>query len=341
MSYMDCMSRVKILIMLCLALFKYLNILFWVSLILFIILRLMPLDPSGMLIPPTATPHDVAIIRHNLGLDQPIWVQYKIWIINLLSGDFGVSIQTGEPVIQSLKNAIPITSLLVFCAIIIGICLGLVLTLFAFYFQNTWISRSIEVFNNMTLSIPEFLWSILLIFIFGLILNWLPFFGLIDPSVQLHPLSDNLLINIVLNHDLSVLSNLMAHLFMPIMVLAMSILPMIVKTLYVQLQLVYQQDFIKFAQLRGHPKRYILLRHALPNAIYPTIALIAVQASMLVGGTLLVETIFGLPGLGALMLKGITNQDLPIIQSVALCYGIAVLFINIVIKFISLHFESH
>lgn len=333
------MSLVKACTMPCIALFKYLNILFWVSLILFVILRLMPLDPSGMLIPPTATHEDVAIIRQHLGLDQPIWVQYKIWLINLLSGDFGVSIQTGEPVVKSIKNAIYVTLLLVFCAVVFGVCMGLVLTLFAFYFQNTWMSRCIEFFINITISIPEFLWSILFIFIFGLMLNWLPFFGLIDSNIPLKPLSDHLLINILLQFDFRVFGNLMAHLLMPTLVLAMSILPMIVKTLYVQLQLVYQQDFIKFAQLRGHSKRYILLHHALPNAIYPTIALIAVQASMLVGGTLLVETIFGLPGLGALMLKGITNQDLPIIQAVALCYAVIVLFINIILKLIAHRFE--
>lgn len=151
-----------------------------VSIIVFVVLRAIPADPLAMLLPPNATNEDADRMRHAFGLDRSIAEQYLIWLGNVLQGDLGTSIQSRLPVIQLIRTSLPITLELVFCALVVGISIGVTLGLLTFLARGTALEKACEIVASFAQSIPEFLWGILLILLFGLWLRALPFIGPID-----------------------------------------------------------------------------------------------------------------------------------------------------------------
>lgn len=314
---------------------KYLLLILMVTLFIFFLLRLAPLDPTGLLISPTSTAADVLILKHRLGLDLPLWQQYINWITGVLHGNAGASFISGESVNTLVLQALPITLFIITFSIICSVILAFLFAGIAFYYRKSLLSVWIDQLNNIFLCIPDFLWSIALVFIFGITLHFLPVFGLVDPALDL-PLANNQSLFIqLITAGPSAWQSLAIHLLLPTTALIMGLTPLQMKNLFNQLTFIYQQDYILFARLRGQSERLILLRQALPNALPAALALLSNQASMLVGGTLLVETLFGLPGLGMLIIKALGNQDLPLIEGVALCYILLVIIIQMICQVFS------
>ncbi|WP_249031679.1 ABC transporter permease [Tenebrionicola larvae] len=311
-------------------LIKYFLITIAVTFLLFSLLRLMPLDPTAMAQSPTATTEDIAKLKQYLLLDKPLLTQYGIWLRNLLHGDIGNAIQTGKPVADTLRETLPVTAILIFMALLSAIIHGIFIALIAFLLRRKCVIIFIDTINNLCISIPAFLWALLLIFFLGIYANFFPFFGLVSPGMTLDSGNTPLINKIITSNRPEIWFNSLLHFILPCYALSLTLIPVIVKNTFNQLSAVFQHDYISYAKLRGISTTRILLFHALPNALPPVIALISVQASMLVGGTLLVENIFGLPGSGMMMLKAIATQDLPLIQGIALCYAIAVIFIQAV-----------
>lgn len=307
---------------------KYIAIVIGVSLLLFFLLRLAPLDPTAMLVSPTSTPADISRIKHSLGLDLPLWRQYLFWLSHLLHGSLGVSLVSGETISAMIFQALPVTLFLVGNTLVLSILLSLLLALSAYYYRGRYIAYIIDFINNIFICVPDFLWGIALVFIFGITFHLLPFFGLIDADVALSNNVSSNILSIILSFNINALCSLMAHFVLPTVALVMGITPLQVKNLFNQLTQIYRQDYIHYAKLRGFLPLRLLVTQALPNACPSAIALIGNQASMLIGGTLLVETIFGLPGLGMLMIKAINNLDLPLIQGVAFCYTLLVILVQ-------------
>jgi peptide/nickel transport system permease protein len=299
-----------------------------VALVVFVVLRILPVNPLGMLLPPSATAADIAALSHTLGLDRPLWQQFLIWLGQAVRGDFGVSIQSGRDVGQLILQALPTTLQLIGCGLAVGVAAGLASGLLAFRFLGRPLERVLDVGGSIAISVPDFLWAILMILGLGIGLRWLPFLGPIDAGITLPRVTGFLLIDAMLAGDWTALRSVLAHLVMPTLALALGIAPPLMRILRSSLIEVYNEDYIVAARLRGLSENRILLKHALRNAALPTLSMIGMQAGTIIGGTLLLETIYSFPGIGSLMVTAIANHDLPVIQGLALTYAATVLAMN-------------
>jgi dipeptide transport system permease protein len=302
-----------------------------VSIIVFVVLRAIPADPLAMMLPPNATYEDAERMRQAFGLDRSIPEQYLIWIGQALRGDLGASIQSRIPVTQLILAALPTTIELVICALIVGISVGIALGLLTFWGRGTILERVGETVASLAQSIPEFLWGILLILLFGLWLQALPFIGPIDARMLVPSRTGFLLVDTLLAGRLDAFGSRLFHLILPTLAIALIKIPLIMRLLRSSLVEVYTEDYINSARLRGVSETRILFRHALRNASIPTVTLIGVQAAHMFGGTLLIEAIYSLPGLGNLMIGAIRTHDLPLIQGITLTYCAVVLLLNSVV----------
>jgi peptide/nickel transport system permease protein len=306
-----------------------------VSMLVFSILRLLPTDPISMLLPMNATQDDIARIRHALGFDRSITVQYVVWLSDFLHGNLGLSIQSREPVAALIQHGLPTTLELVFCSLVVGTALGLAFGLLNFHWRGSAFDHVGEVTGSLLLAVPDFLWGILLMLTLGIGLQWLPFIGPVDPAIHIRPVTGFLLVDALISFRLDAIASVLGHLAIPVVALAMAIIPLIMRVLRASLAEAYAEEYIHSARLRGIDEFRILFGQALKNAILPTISIIGVQAGMMFGSTLLIETIFGLPGLGNLMVVAVRATDLPLIQDIAMTYCIIVMVINTSVDVVS------
>jgi peptide/nickel transport system permease protein len=304
-------------------------ILICVSALVFVILRLLPADPVAMSLPPGATAEDLAKLRQAFGLDRSIPEQYVIWLGKLVTGDFGGSIYFRRPVFDLVSKALPATVELVALGLILGVALGIAGGLAMFAWRGRAGEQVLDLGTSGLMAIPEFLWAILLILLFGVALPILPFIGRLSPGLALPPpVTGFLLLDSLITLRLDVLGSALRHMVLPASALAIGLAPLVMRVLRSSLMEVIQEDYITQARLRGISERTILVRHALKNAALPTISLIGVQGGFMFGGTVLVEMIFAYPGMGNLMVDAVRNHDLPVIQVVGLVYCVLVLAIN-------------
>jgi peptide/nickel transport system permease protein len=310
-------------------------ILLAVSALLFVVLHALPVDPAAMSLPPNATLAEITARRQEMGLDRPLPQQYLIWLSQVLHGDFGASIHYRRSALGLVAAALPATiELAVFASVIAGV-LGLAGGLVLFHVRGTRTETAMDVGSIALLSVPEFLWSLFFILVFGVALQWLPFTGRLDPGLRLPQGSglDSgfLLADALIAGQMDVFRSALRHMILPAFALGIAFSPAIMRVLRSSLIDVYLEDYIRMARLRGLSEWRILVCHALKNAFLPTLSLMGVQFGFLFGGTLLVEVIFSYPGLGNLMVDAVRNADLPIIEIVGLAYCIMVLTINTVV----------
>ena len=308
-------------------------ILLVVSLLLFIALRVLPIDPAAMSMPPTATKDEIEIARQQMGLDRPLPEQYAIWLAQLVTGDLGRSTHLRRPVAGLLAEALPATIELTVLAMIVAGSLGLAggLMLFALRSEDgraDAVEAMAETGTTLMMSIPEFLWALLFILVFGVLLEALPFTGRLGPGLARPMVTGFLLLDTLLVRDLAAFLSAAQHMILPAIALGIAFAPPIMRVLRSSLIDVYHEDYIRQARLRGLSETRVLLGHALRNAALPTLTLMGVQFGFLFGGSLLVEVIYSYPGMGNLMVDAVRNADLPIIQAVGLTYCVVVLLIN-------------
>ncbi len=303
-------------------------ILFVVSVLLFVALRVLPVDPAAMSMPPNATKEEIEGARRAMGLDRPLPEQYAIWAGSALRGDFGRSIHLRRDVRGLVAETLPGTIELAVAAMLVASLLGIGGGLLLFALRDRRGEAAAETMTTLMMSVPEFLWALLFIFVFGVALQAMPFMGRLDPGMQRPVLTGFLLLDAILVGRLDILRSALVHLVLPAIALGLAFAPPIMRVLRASLLDVYHEDYIRQARLRGISETRILLFHALKNAILPTLTLMGVQFGFLFGGSLLVEVIYSYPGMGNLMVDAVRNADLPIIQLVGLTYCVVVLFIN-------------
>ena len=307
-------------------------ILLCVSVLVFVILRLLPADPVSMSLPPGATAADFERLNRELGFDRPIPAQYGIWLGKFLVGDLGASIHFRRPVADLVGAALPATVELVAVGLALGSVAGVLGGLVMFAWRDRSGEGALDLASTAMMSIPEFLWALLLILGLGVALPLLPFIGRISPDIGAPPhLTGFLLLDSLIAFRLDALASAATHLVLPSLALAIGLAPLVMRVLRSSLLETVGEDYVALARLRGLSERRVLLRHALPNAALPTLSLIGVQGGFMFGGTVLVEVIFGYPGLGNLIVDAVRNHDLPVIQAVALVYCLLVLAINAVV----------
>jgi peptide/nickel transport system permease protein len=303
-------------------------ILLIVSALLFAVLRALPVDPAAMSLPPNATIAEIEAKRREMGLDRPLPEQYLIWLRGALHGDFGSSIQLRSDAGALVAATLPATIQLALAAMVIAGVLGFGGGLLLFRVRGTVLEPITDLLSIVLLSIPEFLWGLILLFVFGVVLRALPFTGQVAPGLPVPHITGFLLLDSLLIGRLDVFVSGCRHLILPAAALGLAFSPTIMRVLRSSLFDVYHEDYIQQARLRGLSEHQILIGHALKNAALPTITLAGVQFGILFSGTLLVEVIYSYPGMGNLMVDAVRNADLPLIQAIGLTYCVVVLFIN-------------
>ena len=298
------------------------------SIVVFFVLRALPADPLALLLPPNATQADAEVVRHALGLDRSIVIQYLIWLRDALSGNLGSSIAFREPVTRLLANTLPATLELSFVGLALALAVSIPGGLLLYGTRGTFIENILDLLVVCMLSIPSFLWAIFLMLGFGVMLGWLPFAGRVDSGIVIPAGTGFLLFDYLVNLQFGYWKNALTHLILPASALALGFSPLVIRVLRSSLLESSEEHYVTVARQRGLSERQIILDHMLRNSALPTITLIGAQFGFLFGGTLLVETIFSYPGVGNLMVQAVHNHDLPLIQGIALVFCITTLLIN-------------
>jgi peptide/nickel transport system permease protein len=272
--------------------------LFVVSLIVFAITQILPADAAVMLLGENATAEALAAVREKLGLDAPVWLQYGRWLIGVLHGDFGASMRTGQPVGPVLFEALGRSLLLALFAILLMLCLALPLGIVAAVRHGKTSDLAVSVTSYIGVSVPEFVSATLLILVLADWLQWLPATGYV-------PLTEDL-------------PRGLKHLVLPVLTVSIILIAHVSRMVRSELVDVLHTDYIRAARLKGLSARAVLFKHALRNALLPTVTIVALDVGYLLGGVIVVEEIFALPGIGRQLIVAIQSRDLPSIQAGAL-----------------------
>lgn len=286
-----------------------------ITFIVFLLVRMLPGDPILMYLTQQdieeITPEQVAIIRHDLGIDRPLLVQYFDWLGSVLTGDLGTSIIHRGAVIEDIKHRLPITLHLGALAFIISIIVGIPMGVITAVRRGTWMDNFLTSLGNLGVTIPIFWLGILLIYGFGLKLNWLPIYGYTSPFED--PLQN------------------LRQIIMPVFCLSVPAIASAVRLTRSSMLEVLRQDYIRTAWSKGLRERAVIVRHALKNGLIPVITLKGMTLASIVGGSVLIETVFSIPGMGRLAVEGLFSQDYTVVQDVMLITGLVVLASNLLI----------
>ncbi|OXC77785.1 ABC transporter permease [Caballeronia sordidicola] len=301
------------------------------SLIVFVVLRLIPADPLAMMLPPNATPADAALLRHQLGLDKPIPSQFLIWIVNALHGNLGASISFQQPVATLIGSTLPATLELCLAALVISLIISVPGGVFAYAVTDRRGELPVSFAVVLMQSVPSFLWALLLIALLGVYLPVLPFSGRVGDGIPMPHLTGILLIDFLVKGQFSDWLSAASHLVLPSLALAFGFAPLVIRVLRSSLLDQRNESYVGVARLRGVSESRILWRHMLKNAALPALTMIGVQFGFLFGGALLVEMIFSFPGVGNLMVQAVRNNDLVLIQGIAIVFCALMLVINAIV----------
>lgn len=282
-----------------------------VALTLFALLHLTPGDPAQIIAGDYATPQDIAKIRAALGLDKPLLIQAGIWLGNVLRGDLGTSIYSGLPVTTLIAQRVGPTVALTLLAMLISVTLAVPLGVLAAWRQGSWIDRVIMIFSVSGFSMPVFWLGFLLVWVFSIWLGVLPVQGY-------QPLAEGPW-------------QFLRHLILPAATLSLIYMALIARMTRASMLGVLGEDYVRTAFAKGLPPRRVLLGHALKAASLPVVTIIGVGFALLIGGAVVTESVFALPGIGRLTVDAIVRRDYPVIQGVILIISGVYVLLNLVI----------
>ena len=297
-------------------LIQSLFVLILVTLIVFFVMRLLPGDPLLLYMSQSAEletmpPEMLDKLRHEFGLDKPVMVQYVVWLSDILKGDFGTSIFYHEKVGKLMLERFPVTLHLGLLAWLTSATLGIIAGLLAAVRRGKWVDKVVTPLTYIGVTIPVFWLGILLIFTFGLKLSWLPISGYTSP------LDDFWLST--------------RQVVMPVICLAVFGLAANARQMRSSMLDVIQQDYIRTAWSKGLRERIIVIRHALKNSLIPVITLMGISISIIFGGSVLVETVFAIPGVGRLLVSSIFGQDYVVVQAISFVVALVVQMSNLIV----------
>jgi peptide/nickel transport system permease protein len=281
------------------------------SLLTFLIASLLPGDLAYVVLGDQATPDKVAALRHDMGLDQPIWWRFVSWLGHVLQGDLGRSFRTGQTVLQAVRERLPVSIELMLMAEIIGLAVGVPIAIACAVRNGGAFDRFMTGSAFAMLSVPTFLSAILLIYLFAVQLRWLPATGYIP--FQEDPMGN------------------LRFFVLPALTLALAEWPGIMRVLRSDMIATLQEDYIALARAKGLKASRILFVHALKPSSLTLVTVTGINIGRLIGGALIVETIFALPGIGRLLIGAIYTRDLVILQGVVLLVATGFVLINFVV----------
>lgn len=286
-----------------------------ITMIVFLVMRLLPGDPLILYLSAgemgQMTPDQIQKLKHKFGLDKSLLLQYVNWMGNALRGDFGVSIFYNESVVSLIKERIPITMYLGVAAFIIGNFFGVLFGVVCALRRGKWIDSEVTFLANIGITMPSFLAGIFLVYLFSLKLRWLPTSGYTSPFTDFW-----------LNTK---------QIIMPVFCMSLFTIAAQCRQTRSSMLEVIKQDYIRTAWAKGLGEFTITFRHAMKNALIPVITVMGLQASVIFGGSVLIETVFAIPGLGRLMASSVLQKDFMVVQAVVLLVGVVVVLANLVV----------
>jgi peptide/nickel transport system permease protein len=271
----------------------------------------MPGDPAAAMLGTNATREEIDALRKELWLDRPFLVQYGHWFSNALHGDLGISVIYREPITDIFAARLPITLYLSFLAFVLCTFLGIAAGIICAIRRGGMLDQLVSVCANIGIAIPVFWLGILCIYLFGLKTGWLPIYGWTSPFDDFMQSSKKAI--------------------MPVIMLAIPGISVLARQSRSSMLEVIRQDYIRTAQSKGLRERVVVLRHALKNALIPVVTLMGLHVRILVGGSVLVETVFSIPGMGRLIVAGALNKDFLIVQGGVLFIGAIVSLANLLV----------
>ncbi len=302
-----------------------------ISLISFVVFRVVPGDPASMMVGPAATDVDIDRMRHVLGLDKPLFLQYIDWVSNLATANLGRSFRFGTNVLDLIIERTPATLELVLYSVFMAVVTGVVLGTVSATKPQSWIDRTGTTFSFVGFAIPDFLWGIIFVIVFGAVLKILPASGRNSPGITIHRLTGFNVVDSILTANSAALVDSVFHLILPSIALALGLVAVVQRTLRSNLLDVMHEDYIFTDRMKGLPEWRIILIRAMKNALIPCITIVGVQFTFLVGGSILIELIFGWPGLGSLAFTAVQYRDLSLIQGIVVIYALIVVITNFLI----------
>jgi len=280
-------------------------VLFGISLVSFVLVQSIPGDPVRILLGVRATAEVIAKVRAQYGLDEPILVQYFFFLKNLAQGEFGRSIIYKTPVFTLIAARLMPTLFLLCYGVLMAVLLGVALAVVAALNRGRWPDALVRAYSTAGLGLPAFWLGIVLIIFFSLKLGWFPVSG----------------------YGRGFLAHL-HHLFLPAFSIALALSPVLIRNLRASLLAEHEADHVIAARSRGIPEPRIFLRHVFRNSLIPTITLLGVNVGWLIGGTVVIEQVFAVPGLGSLMVGSIFARDYLVVQAITLIFAMAVILTN-------------
>jgi peptide/nickel transport system permease protein len=282
-----------------------------VAMFVFSLLYITPGDPAAVIAGDQASPADVVRIRQGLGLDRPFLVQFGTWLWGILHGDLGTSIFTNLPVASLIAQRIEPTLSLMAITLVLTILIAVPLGVVAAWKAGSWVDRSIMAFAVFAFSLPVFVVGYVLAYVFALQFEWLPVQGYTPLAQGLWPWLQNLIL--------------------PAIALGSVYIALIARITRASMLEVLQQDYIRTARAKGLDQRSILFVHALKNAAVPIVTVIGIGVALLIGGAVVTESVFAIPGLGRLTIDAILRRDYPVIQGIVLLFSFLYVLVNLLV----------
>ena len=289
-----------------------------VSILVFFGMHLIPGDVAELLLGDKGTAADLERLRHQLGLDQPVYVQYGRCLAGALQGDFGMSLRTRQPAIWEIGQAMPITIQLSVAALLFALAVGLSIGVFAARHPRSLADAGAMVGVLIGVSMPVFWTGILLLLVFGGTLGWLPLGNLLDEGMTWRHVTGMPLLDGMVTGNWAVARSAAQHLILPAVALGLTSMATIARMSRSTMLEVLGLDYVRTARAKGVVEFRVVRRHALRNALLPVVTLVGLQLGLLLSGAVLTETIFALPGLGRLAITSVLARDYPVVQGVVL-----------------------
>lgn len=281
-------------------------VLFGLLVATFFIIHLVPGDPVEIVLAGRATPGEIARVRHQLGLDRPLWTQFSLYVSHMLQGHFGTSFTLDSPVAQILGQRLGASVALIGYGMFLSLLIGVPLAIVAALHPSHWLDNSIRLGTTLTFAFPSFWLGLMLALIVGLKLGWLPVAGYSGGVV-----------------------GILRTLTLPALTLGLGLAGVVVRTLRSSLLEVLQSEYIEAARSRGLSELRVVARHALRNSAMNTLTILSVNIGFLIGGTVVLEQVFQIPGLGSLLVEAVEKRDYQLVQALALLAGAAVVMASL------------
>jgi peptide/nickel transport system permease protein len=306
-------------------------VLLGVSMVVFVAMHLLPGDVAQLLLGDHATAPALARLRQQLGLDQPVWVQYLRFLEDAVRGDFGTSLETNHPALDDVLVAFPVTLQLTMTSLAIASVVGVPLGVLTAVYNGTRFDTAMLTLTLFGVSMPIFWFGLMLLILFAAVLGWVPTGGLMPIGMEPPRVTGMTVVDSILAGDPAMVWAAIHYLLLPAFTLATVPLALITRITRAEVMAASLFDHVRTARAKGLTASRVILRHVLRNAAIPIVTVIGLQLGLLLSGAVLTETIFSLPGVGRLMVDSILSRDYPVVQAGALFIAALFVLVNLVV----------